>query len=131
MKPILQVRPGDSLGRYFVQGRSLTCVGNHTHESGKLSAGDPCPTCTDPLFHPEYLCDVTLYTGLGKCGCAHWTYNIQPLLGKMSPDHRFVVRESSEYRCQHLQSAILYFGMQVIDQINAKKTPANRKDEGE
>ncbi len=141
METILAVRPlvGEP-GRYYVTSRTLFCSDTHgckfsyQHKGEALpkhSPGDPCPKCGKPLETQDYLVDVTLYAGLGKCGCHRWQFHLQPLVAKMSPAEIGLTREADLYRCQHLISALRFFALEQIDNMNRALWRSSRRHQGQ
>lgn len=127
MEQILSVRSvaGED-ARFFVTGRTLFCsVCKYSYQprpegQPKHSAGDKCSKegCAGTMQPHDYLVDLTLYDGIGKCGCHRWQFYLQPLVSKLSQAERLLVRESNEYVCPHIQAALRFFAMEKIDNLN-------------
>jgi hypothetical protein len=132
MHTILKVSPiAGETGRYMVEGRSLACNRpgcNYAYtppKDGKPpthAENDACPRhgCTGVLRPCEYLCDLQMYNGNGKCGCWRWQFQIQPQLNKMPPSGRLIAREGDDLRCAHLIAAMRYFALEFLDRLQSK-----------
>lgn len=126
----------NEVGRYFCRSRSLFCSDpnpsgcrysyQNKGESGpKHIAGDRCPKCAShDLKHIDYLVDLTLFNGLGKCACDRWTMYLQPLIRKLSAAEQVESRQLTELTCPHVAAVRIYFAMEYIDMI--KQAPFRR-----
>lgn len=144
MEPLLSVRPlvGEP-GRFLVQSRTLFCSDtngcqySYQHRGdvvAKHASGDACPKCGQGKLEPtDYLVDLTLYAGLGRCACHRWQMHLSPLVSKMTPQEIQVVREADTYVCRHIQAARIFFACEQIDNINRRtwNRHRNRQQEGE
>ena len=141
MTTILNVKPipGEP-GRLLVTSRTLFCADTNgcrysykpaPDAVAKHSDGDPCPRCGQTLETTDYLCDLTLFAGLGRCSCRNWETKIQPAVNTMPPQVLQSVREGDGFRCDHLKAAMRVFALEQIDNLNRATLRQGRREEGE
>ena len=144
MKP-LQVTPlAGERGRYNVTARRLVCtrspVCRYTYVFPKVlepfrAVGDECPKCLEgTLEMTTYLCEVTLYAGLGRCGCRDWECHHQPVVARLTSTELFDRRLDQTLRCEHLKAALLVYALEEVDRQNMetlKNLKQRRELEGE
>ena len=144
MKPLKVTPLAGERGRYNVTARRLVCtrspVCRYTYKFPRVlepfrSAGDECPKCLEGILETTtYLAEVTLYAGLGKCGCPDWQFNLQPIVAKLTPTEIFARRDDQTLRCEHLKAALLIYALEEIDRQNMqtlKNLQERREREGE
>ena len=113
MESLLTVKPisGSKAGVFEVEGRSLRCGRcEFTTGAAKYAVGSACPKCGGELHRAKHLVDATVYAGFGQCTCQRWTFIIQPILNRMSPQERREARGRDDLRCDHVKAAIHFMG---------------------
>ena len=108
------------VGRYMVTSKSLFCQDTlHCRFSvSNRSSKGVCPQCGLPLDTIDYLVDLLMNEGLGRCACDHWRYKIQPMVAKLTVAERRQGRRQPELVCQHIAAARVFFCLEYIDRIN-------------
>lgn len=118
----------------MVAGRSLFCSScKYRYRGDAVLEGSDCrdPKCAGKMVRQQYLVDLTMYDGVGKCCCDKFSFAISPQLKKMTPVERLVIRASDEFRCHHIIAAMRKLSLAVIDKLNEGSCFESREYNGE